>query len=106
LALGLARNLIERRREFALLRAVGYRFGALVWLALSENLLLLAVGLLSGAACAVMALAPGLAARSVHPPWASLAGQVGAVLIVGVAATALSAALVLRTKTLRALKEE
>ena len=106
LALALARNLVERRGEFALLRAVGYRRSALIWLALSENLLLLLVGLASGAVCALIAVAPALAARAAHPPWLRLIGTLTGVFLFGLGAAALAAAAVLRSPALQALKEE
>ena len=106
LALTLLRNLLERRAEFALLRAVGYRFSALVWLAACENILLLLVGLAVGAACALIAIAPSLAARAIEPPWASLGGLLLAIALFGAAATVLSAAAALRAPLVRTLKEE
>ena len=106
LGLALLRNLLERRAEFALLRALGFRTRNLVRLALLENVLLLAIGMLTGAVCALLAIAPALLSRSVEPPWLSLALTLGAIFVCGVAAIAASAAAVLRAPPLQALKEE
>jgi len=60
--LGLAavmfRNVTERRRELALLRAVGYGQSRLVTMVLAEAVLLLGAGLGAGAICAALAVAP------------------------------------------------
>ncbi len=65
--LGLAaivlRNVFERRRELALLRAVGYRPRAIGVLLLAENGLLLTLGLFSGALSALVAIAPAIQER-------------------------------------------
>lgn len=106
LALVLLRNLLERRAEFAFLRAVGFRYGLLVWLAMAENILLLLVGLAAGTLCALVAVAPSLLARSAEPPWLSLAATLAGVLVLGLLATALSAAITLRAPALKTLKEE
>ncbi|MCX7011013.1 MAG: FtsX-like permease family protein, partial [Candidatus Sumerlaeota bacterium] len=106
LALALARNLIERRGELALLRAIGWPSRALLWLAVSENALLLLAGMVGGTLCALLAVAPALAARQVLPPWPSLLGSLAGVFAFGLAAAAFAAAAVLRAPALRALKEE
>ena len=100
------RNLIERRREFALLRALGFRFPRLLWLAVSENLLLLAVGMASGTICALTAIGPALASRAARPDWPALAATLAAVFLFGLAATVLSAAAALRAPVLETLREE
>src|SRR5207253_8368988 len=52
------RNVLERRRELALLRAVGYRPRHLAVMVLAENVLLLCMGLAIGTACALLAVLP------------------------------------------------
>jgi ABC-type antimicrobial peptide transport system permease subunit len=68
LAAVMLRNAAERRRELALLRAVGYRPGHLRALALSENALLLLSGLGIGSLCALLAVAPAASLRGARPP--------------------------------------
>lgn len=68
LAAVLLRNVLERRRELALLRAIGYRPAQLGRMVLAENAYLLFCGLLIGAGCALLAIAPALAARGGQAP--------------------------------------
>ena len=58
LATVLLRNVLERRRELALLGAVGYRRRHFLLMVMAENALLLAAGLMAGAVCAGLAIAP------------------------------------------------
>ena len=106
LALAMTRNLIERRSEFALLSALGFRFGKVWWLAVSENLFLLLIGLVSGTICALIAVAPALSARAIRPPWPSLSGVIAAVLAFGFVAAAVCAAAVLHAPEMETLKRE
>src|SRR5205085_10554553 len=68
LAAVLLRNVLERRRELALLRAVGYAPRDLFAIVLAENAALLACGLLVGALSALVAIGPAAADRGVRPP--------------------------------------
>jgi putative ABC transport system permease protein len=58
LAVVLVRNVIERKPELALLAAIGFRPGDRSWLVLSENIFLLAIGLIVGAGCAILGVLP------------------------------------------------
>ncbi|MGB2802434.1 MAG: FtsX-like permease family protein, partial [Phycisphaerae bacterium] len=79
------RNVLERRGELALLRAVGFSRGALEWLIVWEHGGLLALGLGCGVAAALVAVAPALASVAVGvPPTWSLA-----LVVLGVAASGL-----------------
>jgi ABC-type antimicrobial peptide transport system permease subunit len=66
LAAVLLRNVLERRRELALLRAVGYRGGHLFAIVVSENVLLLVTGLVLGAAA--VAVGPAALERGARVP--------------------------------------
>jgi len=94
----LLRNVLERRRELALLGAVGYRPSHFLVLAFVENLVLVGVGLLVGGACAWIAVAPALAERGARAP----IGVGGLLLLLGVLATGLASALLATRVTLRA----
>ena len=59
----LLRNVLERKKELALMRTVGYRSSHLSISVLAENLLLLCCGLGVGAGCALIAVAPALLMR-------------------------------------------
>jgi hypothetical protein len=85
----LARNVLERRRELGLLRAVGFTPANIRSMVLSEGMALVAGGLLLGAGCALVAITPALRDRAQAVPWASLLG-----LLVGVGITGLMASLV------------
>jgi ABC-type lipoprotein release transport system permease subunit len=90
LATVLLRNTLERRRELALLRAVGYRQRHFVLMAAAENALLLAAGLAAGALCAALAIAPAVAERGGRVPLTSG----GALLLFAVFVTGLVSSLV------------
>jgi len=106
LAAVLMRNALERRRELALLRAVGYRRRHLFTMVLAENVYLLLMGLATGAVCAALATAPAVSARGGHVPVASLAVLLALVAATGIASSALATGVALRSPVLDALKSE
>jgi putative ABC transport system permease protein len=69
----LLRNVMERRKELALLRAVGYRPEHLRLMVIAENGFLLIAGTAIGAVCAFIAVAPAFLERGGHLPNPSLA---------------------------------
>ena len=71
LATVLLRNVLERRRELALLGAVGYRRSHFLLMVAAENMLLLASGLIAGAACAALAITPAVLERGGRLPLTS-----------------------------------
>ena len=71
LAAVLVRNVLERRRELALLGAVGYRRQHVLVMVLAENALLVGGGLLAGAVCAGIAIMPAVAERGGRLPLTS-----------------------------------
>jgi putative ABC transport system permease protein len=89
-AVVLLRNALERRRELALLGAVGYRRRHFLLMAVAENTLLLAVGLAAGAICAGLAIAPAIAERGGQLPLTSS----GALLLFAVFTTGLLSSVV------------
>ena len=106
LAAVLLRNVLERRRELALLRAVGYRARDLAVMVLAENAILLVIGLAAGAGCAAVAVAPAVYLRGGHLPAASLAALLSLVLATGAAASLIATAATLRSSLLEALRSE
>ncbi len=100
------RNVLERRGELALLRAVGFRTGTLAWLVLGENAVLLVGGLAIGLISALVAVAPHLVDRSAAIPWLSLAGTLTLVLVVGLSAGWLAVRASLAAPLLPALRGE
>ncbi len=106
LAAVLLRNVLERRRELALLRATGYQSNHLAWLVLAENVLLLGCGLLTGVVCALVAIAPTFIARGGRLSLVSLGLLLLAVLVTGLAASLLAVRAVVRAPLLQALRTE
>lgn len=102
----LLRNVLERQREIALLRAVGYNSGHVSLMVLAENAFLLFGGVLAGTVSALVAIAPAWIERGGGLPVLSLG-----VLLLVVVATGLTASLAatisaLRSPLLRALRTE
>jgi hypothetical protein len=106
LAAVLLRNALERRRELALLRAVGFRRRDLTLLVLAENGILLAAGLAAGTASALLAIAPTALSRGAQLPVGSLAVLVTAVGAAGLLASMAAAALLHRQPLLASLRSE
>ena len=106
LAAVLMRNVLERRKELALLRAVGYRPRHIAAMVLAENAFLLVMGLATGALCAALAVAPAVAARGGHFPAVSMAILLAFVLAAGASASLIATAAALHSPLLAALKSE
>jgi ABC-type antimicrobial peptide transport system permease subunit len=102
----LLRNVLERRRELALLRAFGYRPVHFFAMVMAENATLLAGGLFAGTVSALLAIAPVIWARGGQLPVASLVLLVGSVLTVGLLASVAATAAALRAPLLPALRSE
>ncbi len=102
----LARNVLERRREIGLLRAVGYSPADVRGMVLSEGMALVAGGLLLGAGCAVVAILPALADRAQSLPLVSLGALLIAVFATGAIASLFAIRLTSRTSVLEAIKSE
>jgi putative ABC transport system permease protein len=83
LATVMLRNVLERRGELALLRAVGFRGGQIAALVAWENAFLLLCGLTAGTVSALLAMSPHLASAGADVPWGGLALMLAAVFAVG-----------------------
>jgi hypothetical protein len=102
----LLRNVFERRKELALLRAVGYNSSHFAGMVIAENALLLLLGLGTGTICAVLAIAPVLFERGGRLPNISLGFLLVAVLISGLAASLVATWSALRSPLLAGLRSE
>ena len=102
----LLRNVLERRRELALLRAVGYERRHLTWMVLAENLLLLTLGLGIGTVCALVAIAPAWLERGQRLPYASIGWLLATVALTGALASLAATRVMARSPLLPALKTE
>ncbi|HEX6463088.1 MAG TPA: ABC transporter permease [Vicinamibacterales bacterium] len=107
LAAVLLRNVLERRRELALLRAVGYGPVHVFTIVLGENALLLACGVALGAVAAAIAVGPAALQRGAHLP-ISVAGVtlLLAVLVAGLLSSALATRVAIRAPLVSALRSE
>lgn len=83
LAIILAKSMLERKSETALLKALGYSTPILVRLFATEYLLLLLTGILAGALPALLATMPPLLEGSQNIPAGFLAGVLGLLLVNG-----------------------
>jgi ABC-type antimicrobial peptide transport system permease subunit len=106
LATVLLRNVLERRQELALLRAVGYRRRILSGIIVAENLVLMGWGLLSGTICAFLAILPALHPRGASFPLGMACLILMAVLAAGLASSLLAVLAAFRSPLLAALRSE
>ncbi len=100
------RNVLQRRRELAMLRAVGFSRRQLQWMILCEHWGLLLCGLAAGAACAAVAVLPALLSPGAAAPLVELAVALAAMAASGVLCTYLAARWALRGRLMDALREE
>lgn len=106
LATVMLRNVLERRSELALMRAVGFEEGSVGTLVVVENVCLLLVGILCGGGSALLAMAPHLVSVSATIPWPSLGGLLGGVFVVGTLAAVLAVRAAVRTPIVATLRGE
>ena len=102
----LLRNVMERRKELALLRAVGYRPEHLRTMVIAENAYLLIAGTVIGAVSALVAILPAFLQRGGHLPDPSLALLLLAVPLAGMAASLIAVRMVARAPLLETLHAE
>jgi len=102
----LLRNVFERRKELALLRAVGYNSSHFATMVITENVLMLVCGLAVGFVCALLAIAPVLFERGARLPNVSLGLLLLAVLLSGAIASLVGTLAALRSPLLAALRSE
>ncbi|MEO5895149.1 MAG: ABC transporter permease [Vicinamibacterales bacterium] len=106
LAAVMFRNVLERRKELALLRAVGYDRVRVTQMILAEALLLLGAGLGAGVVSAGLAVGPAWFARGGVRPGSTLLLLLGGVIVAGIASSTLAARAALRGNLLASLRTE
>jgi hypothetical protein len=107
LAAVLVRNVLERRRELALLGAVGYRRWHFQLMMMAENGFLLASGLVAGTFCAGLAIAPAIAERGGTLPLTSVGGlTLFAVLVTGLVSSIIATKAAVGEPLLESLRSE
>ena len=103
----LLRNVLERRRELALLGAVGYGRPRLLLIVMAESLLMLVVGLGVGTACALVAIMPAVLERGGRLPTGTAASlTLIAVFVTGLLASAIATRAAMHTRLLDSLRSE
>ncbi len=106
LATVLLRNALERRREIALLRALGYRPRHVSGMLLAENAALLGLGVGAGLVAALVAVVPAVIQRGGVVPLRAIAAVAAAVIVSGLVTSILAAGVVRRSPLLAALRSE
>ena len=102
----LLRNVLERRRELALMRAVGYNAGHLSLMVVAENSFLLFAGLAVGTSSAIVAIAPAWLERGGGVPLLSLGVLLLIVVAVGLSASVVATIAAIRSPLLSSLRTE
>ncbi len=100
------RNVLERRSEMALLRAVGFELGRIRRLILTEHGWLLLAGLGCGVVAALLAVLPVLVSPGAEVPVTTIVVMLAAIFVSGLAWTLLATFLALRGPLLSVLREE
>jgi putative ABC transport system permease protein len=100
------RNVLERRSELALLRAVGFRTGGIAGLVLCENAALLVWGLFCGTASALLAMAPHLSSIGSTVPYLAIGWILGGVMGIGMLSALYAVMAAVRTPILATLRAE
>ncbi len=100
------RNVLERRAELALLRAVGFSRRAVARVVIAEHRFLLVAGLAVGIVAAAIALVPAVTRPGVHIPFGLLTAFVVATAVCSLAWIAIAVRLALRAELVPALRDE
>jgi putative ABC transport system permease protein len=106
LATVMFRNVLERRRELALLRAVGYDARNVSRMIVAESALLLGAGVALGAICAAIAIAPAWLGREGRLPGTGLILLLVAVIASGLLSSFVATRAALSGRMLDALRAE
>jgi ABC-type antimicrobial peptide transport system permease subunit len=106
LALVVLRNMLDRRGELAMLRAVGFNKAAVGRMVLYEHWLLCLWGLTCGVIAALVAVKPAMSSPGAQTPYLSLVLTVAGIALSAVVWIRLATAFALSGKMLDALRSE
>lgn len=106
LATVMLRNVLERRGELSLMRAIGFSRPQIGMLVIYENAFLLACGLILGTVSALLAMGPHLISSSSDVSWESLLKLLAAVFVFGMTSVAISVRSAVKTPILSTLRGE
>lgn len=102
----LLRNMLERRGEFALMRAIGFSKERIERILFVEHAWILAMGLLIGAVAGLSAAAPHLIASESQAPTVAISTIVGLLFVIGSVFTWIAARAALRGSFIDTLRNE
>ncbi len=100
------RNVFERRRELALLRATGFSRQRISRLVMAEHFTLLLWGLVVGLLAALVAVLPHGWSTNISTPWRTLAIVFALILIVGLGTGYFALRPATRTPLVAALRDD
>lgn len=106
LGIVLLRNMLERKKELALMKAIGFEQKAIFKLIMLENLFLLIVGLASGALAAVVGMLPSLFSDAFSMPLGFVLQATLAILVFAIISIYIPAKLAMKQNLIESLKEE
>jgi len=100
------RNVMERRRELAMLQCVGFTRSQVARVIVAEHWMLLLAGVVVGAFSSLLAILPALVAPGVQVPYMGIVLILACVLLLGLAWTQIAAGLAVRKSLIAALRNE
>jgi putative ABC transport system permease protein len=100
------RNVLERRKELAMMRAVGFRPARVAAMVMLENMLLLCGGIFTGLLAALLAVLPHMFLGGASLPWRDLLVMLTAILVIGALVGLVAVRATLRAPLLAALRGE
>lgn len=100
------RNVLERRKELAMLRATGFRGARIAGMVLIENLLLLCGGLVTGVLAALLAVLPHMFLGGARLPWIDLSWMLAIILLIGALVGLIAVRATLKAPIIAALRGE
>jgi putative ABC transport system permease protein len=106
LGIVLIRNLLDRKYELALLKALGYRQSQIFRIVFSENLIILTLGLLSGLFAAIIGMIPSFLSPAFSIPYGFVTLLISGIFIVGLISIFISTKIMLRRSYLGDLRVE
>lgn len=106
LGIVLLRNMIERKKELALMKALGFEQKSILKLILVENLFLLVVGILSGILAAAVGMLPSILSDAFSMPIGFVLQVMLAIFIFALISIYIPAKLAMKQNLIESLKEE
>jgi ABC-type antimicrobial peptide transport system permease subunit len=104
LAIAQLRNVLERRKELATMRAIGFTRQRLASLVMGETASLLAIGIGCGVLCAIVAVLPHALSNGITPPIVEPVLLVAGIFLFGLVAGLVAAGRVVRMRLLESLR--